>query len=82
MPKEYDLFKDNLFFKDNLKIWLKEQKGQFALIHDCKLYGFFSSREDASKAGVKQFELGYFLVKEIIPENKKPKYFSFRVSFA
>jgi hypothetical protein len=44
---------------------LKEHQGKFVLIHDSEVIDFFTSYEDAIKAGYQQFQLEPFLVKQI-----------------
>ena len=44
---------------------LKEQVGKFVLIHGDDIVDYFSSYDDAIKAGYQQFKLESFLVKEI-----------------
>jgi len=42
---------------------LKEHAGKYVLIHGDKVVDFFTSYEDAIKAGYQQFQLQPFLVK-------------------
>ena len=44
---------------------LKEHAGKFVLIHDTAVEDFFTSYEDAVKAGYQKFGLEPFLVKQI-----------------
>jgi len=45
---------------------LKEREGKFALIHGEEIVDFFSTYEDAIKAGYQKFKLDPFLVKRIL----------------
>ena len=44
---------------------LKENEGQFVLIHGEEVAGIFTSYEDAIKIGYEKFKLSPFLVKRI-----------------
>lgn len=79
---KYDLRKDNECFKAVLPNLLKESKGKFVIIHDCKVQGTYESREEALNASKGRFNLGEFLVKEIIEDDGTPRFFSYRVAFA
>lgn len=45
---------------------LKDHEGKFALIHGDDIVDFFSTYEDAIKAGYQQFNLEPFLVKRVM----------------
>lgn len=45
---------------------LKAHEGKFALIHKEEIVDFFSTYEDAIKAGYQKFRLDPFLVKRIL----------------
>jgi hypothetical protein len=45
---------------------LKEHEGKFVLIHEDVVVDFFSTYEDAIKAGYQQFQLQPFLVKRVL----------------
>ena len=45
---------------------LKQHEGKFALIHANDVVDFFSTYEDAIKAGYQQFQLAPFLVKRVL----------------
>jgi hypothetical protein len=45
---------------------LKEHEGKFVLIHDKDIVDFFSTYEDAIKAGYQRFQLNPFLVKRVL----------------
>lgn len=65
MSKEIDYE----FFKKNLPEYLKEHKGQFALIKNMKVHGFYSTLEDALKNGYTELQ-DDFIIQEVI--NEKP----------
>lgn len=50
---------------NRLRDELAPHAGKFVLIHDDQLVDYFSSYDDAIKAGYKQFGLAPFLVKQI-----------------
>jgi hypothetical protein len=45
---------------------LKEHEGKFVLIHGDQIVDFFSTYEDAIKAGYQNFKLEPFLVKQVL----------------
>jgi hypothetical protein len=47
---------------------LKAHEGKFVLIHGDAIEDFFSTYEDAIKAGYQKFKLEPFLVKQILTE--------------
>jgi hypothetical protein len=67
LPKEVimALEKELATYRDKLPT-LKEHEGKFVLIHDEEIVDFFSTYEDAIKAGYQQFKLGPFLVKRVL----------------
>ena len=83
MDKDYpELRKNNDFFLSNLNHFLDEHRGEFALIHDCGIIGFFPNLEDALKSGANRFDIGSFLVKQVVPKDEMPVFTSFRVTYA
>lgn len=58
LEKELDTYKKNLSE-------LKAHEGKFVLIQGETIVDFFSSYDDALKAGYKKFQLTPFLVKQI-----------------
>lgn len=59
------LEKELSLFQQKLPEFLAEHTGQFALIHDNDAPEFFTSYEDAIKAGYSKFGLEPFLVKQV-----------------
>ncbi|MEO7029985.1 MAG: hypothetical protein ABI147_11345 [Acidobacteriaceae bacterium] len=59
------LEKELATFKDRL-LSMKEHEGKFVLIHEEIVVDFFSTYEDAIKAGYQQFKLSPFLVKRVL----------------
>ena len=58
------------FFESKLPELLKEHKGQFVLIKDLTLHGFYLSTEDALKAGYGKFGSTDFLIQEVTDEKR------------
>ena len=56
------------FFESQLPELLKTHKGQFVLIKDKAIHGYYNSMEDALKDGYKQFGNVDFLIQEITDE--------------
>ncbi len=52
---------------------LKQNEGKFVLIHGDSIADFFSTYEDAIKAGYQQFGLDSFLVKKV--QSTEPVFF-------
>jgi len=59
--------KEAEIFDANLKIWRKDQMGQFVLIKGDKVIGFFDSLDGAFKKGTETFGLDNFFVKQVFP---------------
>ncbi|HEX5759264.1 MAG TPA: hypothetical protein VF121_08725 [Thermoanaerobaculia bacterium] len=59
------LEKELALFNSKLPELKAEHEGKFVLIHGEDVVDFFSSYDDAIKAGYSQFGLGPFLVKQI-----------------
>ena len=51
-------------YRSKLPDW-REHEGKFVLIHGNRVVDFFSTYDDAIKAGYQQFDLTPFLVKRI-----------------
>jgi len=45
---------------------LTQHEGKFVLVHDDRIVDFFSTYEDAIKAGYQNFKLEPFLVKQVL----------------
>ena len=52
------------FYRSHLEEW-EGREGEYILIKDEKVVGFFSSYDDALRQGYQQFGLDSFLVKQI-----------------
>jgi hypothetical protein len=59
------LEKELALFQHKLPEFLAEHSGQYALIHGDEVADFFTSYEDAIKAGYSKFGLEPFLVKQV-----------------
>lgn len=54
------------FFDQNRRHWVEEgHEGEWAVVHDEALLGFFDSLEDAYRQGAQRYGRGDFLVKEV-----------------
>jgi hypothetical protein len=54
--------------------WLRTHRGEYVVVQDTKLLGFFSSWEEAFRSGVQAFGVGKdFLVKQVLA--REPVYF-------
>lgn len=77
----YDLKKDDEYVVKNIDKLLKEHENEFALVHNCEIQGFYSTREEALDYTKGKYELGEFIIKEIVKDNGIPKFISFRSVF-
>lgn len=59
------LEKELATYKDKLPN-MKEHEGKFVLVHGDTIVDYFSTYEDAIKAGYQQFKLEPFLVKRVM----------------
>ena len=83
MDRDYpELRKNNNFFLSNLNSFLDAHRGEYALVHNCEIIGFYHSLEDALNAGADRFPIGSFLVKQVVPADETPVFTSFRVTYA
>ena len=57
-------------FDTNRHEWLKEHRGEFALIKSSTLVGFFSSSAVAYRKGLGRFGNVAFLIKQVLPEGE------------
>ncbi len=55
------------FFQKNLSDWLQHHEGKFALIKGEESAGFFDSDDNALQAGLDQWGVTPFLIKEVLP---------------
>lgn len=70
------------FYKGIYAMISSEHPGQFVVIHDKTVIGYYPSREEALKRAAAQFALGTFIIQEIDIDIDTPEYFSYRVAFA
>jgi hypothetical protein len=61
---------DYKFFESKLSELLKEHRGQFVIVKDNALHGFFPAMEDALKEGYKKFGNAEFLIQEVTDEKR------------
>jgi hypothetical protein len=55
-------------FVRNLALYLASHRGEFALMKDTRVIGFFSKPGDAYREGSKQFDDGIFSIQEVTDE--------------
>lgn len=53
--------------------WLADHEGQFAVIRDKELLGFFATDEEALKAGVEKWGSVSFLIREVLSKQRIEK---------
>lgn len=58
------------FFESKLPELLKDHRGQFALVKNKEIHGFYNSTEEALKAGYEKFGDTEFLIQEITDEKR------------
>jgi len=61
---------DYVFFESKLPELLKDHIGQFVLIKDQTIHGFYSTIEEALKQGYEKFGNVDFLIQEITDEKR------------
>lgn len=71
------------FFEENRDSFVKEHKGEYALVAGAKVIGFFSD-EAAALAAARDhsLKLGEFLVQPCVSKESDTRHFFTRVSFA
>lgn len=62
--------KDFKFFESKLPGLIKEHKGQFVLIKDEKIHGFYLSVQEALQNGYTKFGNSDFLIQEVTDEKR------------
>ena len=65
------LDRQNKFFLSNEQMLLEKYEGQFIVIHDEQVSDSFGSERDAYIYCVKHFQMGTFLIREVLA--KEPK---------
>lgn len=58
------------FFESRLPDLLKDHRGQYALIKNKEIHGFYASTEEALKHGYEKFGNTEFLIQEITDEKR------------
>ena len=64
------LNRQNIFFLHNEQMLFEKYDGQFIVIHDEQVADSFGSERDAYIYSVKHFQIGTFLIREVI--SKRP----------
>ncbi len=62
-----DLKIESLLYQENLKKWRREHMGEYVLVKEREVIGFFTSLDAAFKEGTKRFGLAPFFLKQITP---------------
>lgn len=79
MSTEADLDFD--FYKKNLDNFIKEKNGQFVVIKNQKILGFYVTEVEALTETLKTHALGSFIVQRCIPLENSTQEFHSRVIF-
>lgn len=58
------------FFEQQLPDLIKEHRGQFVLIKDKKIHGYYPNMEDALKSAYEKFGVTDFLIQEVTDEKR------------
>lgn len=66
---EQTLEKENRLFENHLSEWRSTHLGEYVLIKDDQVLGFFPSLSEAFEEGTKRFSLASFFVKQIVPDD-------------
>ena len=61
------------YFDQHCREWLNAHAGEFAVIRDKELLGFFATDEEALKAGVGKWGSVSFLIREVLDEQRIEK---------
>jgi hypothetical protein len=69
MDKQETLSREAQLFEEHLEEWRQIHLGEFVLIKDGNVLGFFPSLDQAFAAGTRQFGLAPFFVKQIVPRD-------------
>ncbi len=71
-PEHPALAAASRFFEANRTIWATSHPHKYVVIHGEQLIGFYDDFESALEAGLRTFEMGHFLVKQVF--DKEPVY--------
>lgn len=63
------LEKQNRYFIENELALIEKYAGQFIVVHDEKVADSFGSERDAYVYSVKHFQIGTFLIREVISKH-------------
>ena len=69
MDTQEILRREGQVFEGHLEEWRRTHLGEFVLIKDDRVLGFFRSLDQAFANGARQFGLEPFFVKQIIPRD-------------
>jgi hypothetical protein len=76
------LDKDFAFFKEHLADFLKDHRGEYVVIKNEQVIGFYKTQDEAFRA-MQDSQLGTFLVQNIKPSDQSIiEYYTQRVVFA
>ena len=74
----YNLKHDDDYFLSVLDELVKEHNGEFVLIHNREIIGFFVKRDDAINKAISIYPYGEYLVTQVVSQKESPKFISFR----
>ena len=63
-------FEENWTYYESIKDSLKDKKGQYALISDCKLHGIFDNYSDAGDYAYENFPEEEYVMQQIGEEDQ------------
>ncbi len=69
MDKQETLNREGQLFEEHLDEWRRTHLGEFVLIKDGDVLGFFPTVDQAFAAGTQRFGLQPFFVKQIVPRD-------------
>lgn len=77
------IIKDFNYFKENRDEIIKEHKGEFVVIKNAEVLGYYKTEENALKDMIeKEHELGSFIIQKCVTaEEDKVMYYTRRVAF-
>ena len=65
------LEKEQQYYENQKEELLKHHEGQFALIKDQKIHGFFTTEKEAFDKGVELFGVEEMFIKQVLKEEPK-----------
>ncbi len=69
------------YFESEQDKLLPEHKGEFALVAENAIYGFYVDHGKATETGTEKYGLGNFLVQQILPPDERVAEYHTRVFF-